>query len=189
MTLLSDLVFRSTKGSRLSKEEGDANLLALAQAIVLYTPRLVAQRSTPITRTSDNSTDATSVILSSVTLPGVTMGLNSKLVIVTDWDVLAANTKHLGVNFGGSNVGGAFSVVTPTLSLKVLTEIQNLNSLASQSTLNSEKYERVGAARIATSINTADDVTIDFTGRWSANVGTSQTITLVSYSIYHYPGS
>lgn len=117
------------------------------------------------------------------------MGLKSKLVIVSDWDVLAANTKHLAVNFGGSNVGGAFTVVTPTTTLKVLTEVQNLDSLLSQSAFNSETHGRQAATRIATAIDTSADVVIDFTCRWTANVGTSQTITLVGYSIWHYPGS
>jgi hypothetical protein len=189
---MATIISRVTKGSALTLAEQDANFANLNTDLIALqgsSPKLVAQSYMGWTRTADGATDASAGILASPVLPGGTMGLNSKLVIVTDWDVLAGNTKHLGVNFGGTNVGGAFTVVSPTLSAKILTEIQNLNNLTSQSAINAEQYGRAGAARIAAAIDTSSDVTIDFTGRWSANVAVGQTITLLGYSIYHYPGS
>jgi hypothetical protein len=180
------------KGSALTLAEQDANFANLNTDLVALqgsVARCVAQSYIGWTRTADGATDASAGVLASPVLPAGTMGLNSKLVIVSDWDVLAGNTKHLGVNFGGTNMGGAFTVVSPTVNVKLLTEIQNLNSLTSQSASAGEKYERQANARLTSAIDTSAAVTIDFTGRWSANVAVGQTITLLGYSIYHYPGS
>jgi hypothetical protein len=69
-----------------------------------------------------------------------------------------------------------------------MTEVQNLNSLFSQKTMNGSSYGVSNSPRIVTSIDTSVAVTIDFKVKWSAAV-VSETLTLLGYSIWHYPGT
>ena len=166
--------------------EGDATR-AINFASSGLLPQCIAQSFAPVTRSSNNSTDAAYAVLTSVPLRGGTMGLNSKLVIVTDWDVLTTgNTKTVAVDFGGSNVFGA-ALSGTIITFKGLAEIQNLNSLSSQKTLNGSSYQTQAVPRLATSIDTSVDVAIDFKCKWSANSAGTETITLLGYSIWHYP--
>lgn len=153
------------------------------------TPKLVAQSYVGWTRSSANGAgDASYVTLASVTVPAGTMGLNSKLVIITDWDFPnSASTKTLAVDFGGTNIS-AISLATGYVMGKILLEVQNLNSLSSQKTMNGSSYGVSGNARIASTIDTSKDVQIDFKGKWGAAVS-GESISIMGYSIYHYPGS
>jgi hypothetical protein len=150
-------------------------------------PALVGQRFAAASRISTNSaSDAGFVTLASVTVPGELMRPNSKLVIISDWDCpSSASVKTFAVDFGGQNVGQPS--LTTSAMLKLMTEIQNLNSLLSQKTMNGSSYGATGTPRIATSVDTSVAVTIDFKAKW--NMATlSETLTLLGYSIWHYPG-
>lgn len=167
----------------------EAQLVASADADRLGAlPELIAQWFSPTTRTSNNSTDTAYAILASVVLRGGTMGLNSKIVIIADWDVLTTgNTKTAAIDFGGSNIS-AIGLSGTITSLKALAEVQNMNSWLSQKTFNGSSYQVQAVDRIATSVDTSADVTIDFKCKWSANNAGVETITLLGYSIWHYPG-
>ena len=152
-------------------------------------PTVVAQSYAGWMRTSDNSTDSAYGPLASIVVPAGTMGLNSKLVIITDWDcdaVSTARTKTLAVDFGGTNIQAP--TTTTLITYKIMVEIQNLNSLTSQKTANSVTYVATANPRYATSIDTTTNQNIDFKCRWDANVS-GATIALLGYSIIHYPGA
>jgi hypothetical protein len=167
--------------------EGDADR-SLDLSAVSTLPVLVGQRFAAASRVSTNSaSDANFVTLASVTVPAGLMRPNSKLVIISDWDYpSSASVKSFAVDFGGQNVGQP-SITTSTM-LKLMTEIQNLNSLFSQKTMNGSSYGVSNSPRIVTSIDTSVAVTIDFKVKWST-AAVSETLTLLGYSIWHYPGS
>lgn len=186
---------RHGKGSMLTldaeteaqlKAEGDADSNLDFSAIKTL-PVLVAQKFAASSRTSTNNTsDSSYAILASVTVPGGLMGPNSKLVIISDWDCpLSPSVKSFAVDFGGQNVGQPS--ITTFAMLKLMTEIQNLNSLSSQKTMNGSSYGVSASARIATFVDTSTAIPIDFKVKW--NTATiSETLTLLGYSIWHYPG-
>jgi hypothetical protein len=183
-----DLVYRSLKGSRLDKEEGDANLLALARAITLGAPRQIAQSYTAVTRSSDNATDTGYVTLASTTLPGGVMNLNGELIITQDWKVNAsANVKTLALDFGGVNVNASTVTDPNVIRTNYRIAIKNLNSLSSQNIFGHITF---GGAygNPTTSVDTTAAVTIDHKCKWSANV-VGEQIALIGYSIWYYPGS
>ena len=66
--------------------EGDATRAINFSSAGLL-PQRIAQSFAPVTRSSNNSTDTGWVVLASIVVPGGTMGVNSKLVIIVDWDV------------------------------------------------------------------------------------------------------
>jgi hypothetical protein len=185
---------RYGKGSILSLDsatevalvtEGDADR-NLDFSAVSTLPALVAQRFASASRVSTNSaSDAGFVTLASVTVPAGLMRSNSKLVIISDWDCpSSASVKTFAVDFGGQNVGQPS--LTTSAMLKLMTEIQNLNSVFSQKTMNGSSYGATSNPRIATSVDTSAAVTIDFKVKW--NTATlSETLTLFGYSILHYP--
>ena len=66
-------------------------------------PQLISRLVAPITRTSA-STDTEETSLGSVSLPGGTMGPNTKLVFMAKWDVSTTdNTKIVAIDFGGAS--------------------------------------------------------------------------------------
>jgi hypothetical protein len=154
----------------------------------------IGQQYTGWTRSSTNgvgTNDTDFQTLVTLTIPSGVMGLHSKLVIVADWDVptLSAGTKTLQMDFGGNNISSPTfaSGVNSHTNMKAMVEIQNLGSLTSQKISNAITYSTTGNARIATSVNTATDVSLIFKCKWSANIA-SETITLIGYSVWHYPG-
>ena len=159
---------------------GDADMGGAVQVSQLYTGW---------TRSSVNASgDASYVILTSAIVPGGTMGLNSKLVIIPDWIYPnSSSSKTMGVDFGGSNIS-LLTLTTGSVGGEILLGVKNLNSLSSQKTMNGSSYGINLNPRIATSIDTSQDVQIDFKCRWGAATS-GETITLMGYSIYHYPGS
>lgn len=147
--------------------------------------KLIAQSYTPVTRSSNNSTDATYQTLASVTLPGGTMNLNGKIVIEQDWSYTnSANTKNMRIDWGGNWMTAA-SATTTAQSWLVLA-IKNANSLTSQIALNSTTYG--SGAALTAAVDTTQNVNIDFRCNWGANV-IGESITLLGYSIWYYPGS
>lgn len=152
-------------------------------------PALVGQSYAPASRTSLNGAgDASYAILTSVILPGGIMGLSSKLVITPDWDNPSSpNIKYFAIDFGGASISAPS--VTTTIMAKILIEVQNLNSLSSQKTMNGSSYGVSNNARLSSAVDTSQNVSIDFKVKWGAPTTTQETLTLLGYSIWHYPGS
>jgi hypothetical protein len=151
-------------------------------------PALVAQSYAPATRSSNNSTDTVYATITSVTMPAGTMGSNSKLVIIPEWDVMpTAGTKIAALDFGLASVSGII-LSGANQNVKPLVEIENLNSLLGQKVLNGSTYQLTNSPRLAIGVDTSADVVITFKAKWGANV-VGETITLLGYSIWHYPSS
>ena len=174
----------------LRNQAGKVNGLAAADGVTPgILPILVAQSYAGYSRgpSQNNSNDANYVTIASVIMPAGTMGLNSKLVIIPDWDTPSSvSTKYLAVDIGGQNVS-APSVTTSVMG-KILIETQALNSLVAQKTANGSSYGVTSNARLATSVDTTQDFNIDFKVKWGAAVS-AEIISLLGYSIWHYPGS
>ena len=69
-----------------------------------------------------------------------------------------------------------------------MVEIINANSLVSQKVLNASTFSlAVPSPHTSLFKDTAANVPIDIKVRWGANVA-SEFITLLGYSIWHYPG-
>ncbi len=166
--------------------EGDATRAINFSSAGLL-PQRVAQSYAPVTRSSNNTTDTGWVVLASIVVPGGTMGVNSKLVIIVDWNFTnSASAKTLAVDWGGSNVSGP--AYTTAAGVKLMVEIINANSLVSQKVLNASTFSlAVPSPHTSLFKDTAANVPIDIKVRWGANVA-SEFITLLGYSIWHYPG-
>jgi hypothetical protein len=151
--------------------------------------KLIAQSYSGWTRSSaNNSGDASYQIIASVLVPGGTMGLNSKLVIVADYEnSVSSNIKDLGVLWGGFGFVG----YSPTInaSAKQIYEIMNANSLASQITINNVDFGAIPAAHNIWAVDTTNDVMIDFRCKWRTAPISFEFIKVVGYSVWHYPGS
>lgn len=165
--------------------EGDATrTINFSSSGVL--PVRIAQSFAPVIRSSDNATDTGWVILASIVVPAGTMGANSKLVIVSDWTYTSsASVKTLAMDWGGSNVSGP--AYTTTAGTKLMMEIFNVNSLTAQRILNASTFATTPAAHTSTFKDTTANVAIDLKVRWSANIA-NENITLLGYSVWHYPG-
>ena len=150
---------------------------------------VIAQAYASAVRTSLNSIvstpkDSDYVTLGSVTVPGGIMGPNSKLLIIVDWSYSnSVNTKTMAVDFGGVNIGA--STGTTSDAFKVMLEVQNMGSLTAQKTHNAHTFGSAGA-RISGTVNTVNDAVLDFKCKWS--IAVVETITLIGYSVVHYPG-
>lgn len=164
---------------------------------VLKIPMLVSQQYTAVSRLSQNTIiapndDTAYVTIATATLPGGTMGLHSKLVIIPDWDYPAsASRKLMAVDFGASNISAVDidGASLPTYRMgKILLELQNLGSLSVQKTMNGSSYGVSPNPRVSSAIDTSQDVTISFKCKWNAAT-LSETITLLGYSIWHWPGN
>jgi hypothetical protein len=151
-------------------------------------PELIHQSGVPIERTCDNSTDATYVTLAAVTIPGDTMGENSRLEIISRWEfVSSANQKFLGMDWGGSNVSAPS--FTSTTAVKLRVEIENAGSMLAQTCQNASTFAATSTFT-DTAKDTTGDVEIVFKVRWNVNVAAgTEYIRLLGYSIWHYPGS
>ncbi|SEK64137.1 hypothetical protein [Nitrosovibrio tenuis] len=166
----------------------EAQLIASADAARTVLPALVAQAYAGWSRDSTNSASDTSwVTLANVTVPAGTMGLNSKLVIISDYDYTSsAVQKYPGVDWGGLNFAGP--TVSASGGAKYLYEIANANSLAIQKILNSTSYGGTSGGHDTYAVDTTYDAAITFKCKWAAPAA-SERITLLGYSIWHYPGS
>ena len=156
-------------------------------AILVTQDMTVSQRADGWVRTCDGATDTQWVVLVPVIMPARTMGPNSRLEVILDWEATGTGQKFFGLDFGGSNVSG------PSLSaatgVKYRIEIFNKNSLTSQRTQNSSTFNGQ-AAYVTTSIDTSGAVTLDIKMRWNANTPAgTETATLLGYSVRHFPGT
>jgi LDH2 family malate/lactate/ureidoglycolate dehydrogenase len=125
------------------------------------------------------------VVLATIVVPAGAMNKNAKLVCVTDWAYTnSASVKTLSMDWDGQNISGVQA--TTSSSMKILIEIQNKNSLTSQTIHNSNTYG--SAARVSKAANTAGNINIDLKCMWSA-AALSETITLLGYSFWCYPGT
>ena len=190
-----NLYKRSEVGVAMEHSMGDANWTAIEDAFWTMVPYKISQVNTAVIRTCNNLTDASFVTLASIVVPAGMMGINSTIRIVTDWDFTnaladssSANTKTLAVDWGTSIVSSP-TYANPYLSAKLITEIQNAGSLSNQKTMNLTTHGPGSTAHVSTTKDTATAITIDIKCKWGANnTASSQTITLVGYSIYHFPG-
>ena len=170
---------------------GGAATIGIASPSVLNAPAIVAQSYAGWTRSSNGvSGDDVYGILQTVTIPGGLMGLNSKISVISEWEYSSStNTKVMGLNFGATEIAAPSIATLGYKSASLLTDIINLNSLASQKTSNAITYSLTNNARITTSINTANDSVLSFKCKWGAAGVAAETITLLGYSVWHYPGA
>lgn len=150
-------------------------------------PTLVAQSYAGWTRSSVNTAgDIDSTVLASIVIPGGLMGANSVLRITLDWSYTnSANAKILATDWGGGTISAPSAANSS--AMKSLIEIANKNSLRIQTIQNNNNYG--SASRLGdTTRDTSGDVLIDIKVKWMAAVA-SETITLIGYSIWHYPGN
>ena len=165
-------------------------LQLIAQGVAILCPLavLIAQSYAGWTRSSVNAAgDATTVTLASVVVPGGTMGPNSVLRITLDWSYTnSASTKALATNWGGINISAP--TATTSSGYKGLIEIANKNSLSIQTIQNNTNYGSASRVSPDPTIDTSSDVSLDFRANWGA-AASGETITLIGYSVWHYPGS
>lgn len=151
-------------------------------------PRLISQSYAPASRTSNNSTDASWVTVGTITVPGATMNLNGKLVMESSWRFPATtSTKQLRLDWGGIWLAGPYFNNATFQTADLRYSIKNTNSLSSQILLNNYT-ESPSTENITANVNTSNDVNIDWRCAWGANV-VGETITLLGYSIWYYPGN
>jgi hypothetical protein len=179
------IVKRSDKSVKLTKEELDGNFVYLL-AQLAKTPILISQSYAPVTRSSNNSTDATYTTLATVTVPGGLMNLNGKVVIEQDWKFTSsASSKTLRVDWGGNWITGPS--VTTTQNAYYMLAVKNANSLSSQIMLNGTTFN-ISPLDTFTTVDTTQDVAIEFKCNWNANVASEQII-LRGHSVWYYPGN
>lgn len=172
-------------------EAGGVDGLISPEGSALKIPFLISQSGVSVTRTGQNSIidpndDTDYVVLATITVPGGTMGINSSLRITVDWGYQSsAIVKTLAIDWGGNNISGP--TFSSSKSAKIYIEIMNVGSLSSQKTLNASTYTSSAGDHVSTTVNTADDVDIDIKCRFSG--ATTETITLIGYSVWHYPGN
>jgi len=130
---------------------------------------------------STNPGDTNEHTVASYTLPGGTMGANDSLEIITLWNYTnSGNNKTLRVNFGGTDY---LSVgVTTSAYTRIATRITNDGSVSSQvgHAANSANGWGAASSGVTSSVNTAADVTVSFTGTLATG---TETIDLVAYEI------
>jgi hypothetical protein len=166
----------------------ESELIATGDAAIVPVTVIIGQRNVEIQRSSNNSTDTVEQTLRSITIPGGTMGLNSKISIVCRWKIPGSiNSKYMLLYFGGTLISAIVLNTASIVAGKFLVEVENINSLSTQAIFNGSSYAVSNSADITTAIDTSVDQAIDIRCRWSANVA-SETIILRSYSVIHTPG-
>lgn len=151
-----------------------------------------------VTRTSDNSTDATEQCLSSCLIPAGIVQPNSIIKIWCYWSFSnnssTGTTKNFAIRMDAnplsSPVSGATAIITSTATTN-LTACQTSqfwfnNSVASQVILNSNGA--LGGifssnAERTTSVDFSVDRNICFNTNWSVNQAVSQTIKLAGWTV------
>jgi hypothetical protein len=166
----------------------ELQLIAAGDAVTMPVARIVGQSYAGWSRTSANTSadNTTKVTLASVVVPAGLMGPNSVLRITLDWSYpSSASTKNLMADWGGVNI--SLGTATTGTGYKGLIEIANKNSLAIQAIQNNTTYG--SASRVADqTLDTSQNVTLDFRCSWGA-AASAETIILIGYSVWHYPGS
>lgn len=194
---MASILLRRTKGSVLDLDEQDDNLEKINNELITTTANLttlqagvstlIYQSYVGITRSSDNATDTTRVILASNTIPAGLMNLNGEIIIMQDWKMNASATKKvLGVDWGYNNVI-APEVTDPNVQrTNYRISIKNLNDLATQSIFGHITFGGAWGNPTA-AVDTSSSVVIDHTCKWGANV-VGEQITLLGYGIWYIPG-
>lgn len=171
----------------LAERDADRNI-DFASAARL--PALVVQSYEPAVLTSDGVNDTSFTTLATVIVPAGTMNLNGELIITQDWKYNNTVTKkYPAMSWNGLGVSAPEINNSSVVRSNLRVAIKNLNSLSSQSIFGSTKFGDAWSD-VTDSANTANDVTIDHKARWGVLLAAgAETITLLGYSIWYYPGT
>lgn len=162
---------------------------------IIKLPFLISQSFVPVTRTAQNSIvdpndDTDLVAMATIAIRGGLMGINSRLLIEAHWDHSSpTGTKTYAYTLGGTNF--ASPGYTTQGSVWNVFDIFNTGSLTSQKYLNSTPQYGLSATAVHStlSINTANNMTLLISCKWSGATPNTETITLLGYSVWHYPGN
>lgn len=138
---------------------------------------------------TDADTDESDPALYSLVIPAYTLGRNSTVEIDSLWTFPATGTKSLRIRFGG-NVLLNLSITT-NVALRHVFRFSNRNSLSSQIAQpnNSASFSTFASNAVQTyTIDFATDQTLTLTGQWGAAGSGSNSITLNSVIVKHWPG-
>lgn len=151
-----------------------------------FSVRPISVLGAPVSRSSENSANDTSELtLAQVTIPGLLMRACSKLRITSDWAYdNNATAKQMVIKLGGSNLGAPS--FTTTVATKILTEVQNYNSLTAQRAFNGTNYSAQGNAHLSLTLDTRTPLLLEFRAKWGAQIA-SNTITLLGYTVELVP--
>jgi hypothetical protein len=153
-------------------------------------PRLVAQSYGANPRSSANAAgDASYQTLVTLTVPAGTMGLNSKLTLIVDYEYTSsANIKDFDIMWGGTSFVGHSPTTTAGAQYKY--EIQSYGSLAIQKTLNAGGNEgAVNSLHTTHTIDTTANVDIVIRSKWRTSPISGEFMSVTGYSLWHHPGS
>ena len=138
---------------------------------------------------SDADADESDPALYSLVIPAYTLGRNSTVEIESLWTFPATGTKSLRVRFGG-NVLLNLSITT-NVALRHVLRFSNRNSMSAQIAQpnNSASFSTFASNAVQTyTIDFATDQTLTLTGQWGAAGSGSNSITLNSVIVKHWPG-
>lgn len=147
---------------------------------LLGVPYALAQSAVAVSHTG-NTTETT---LATITIPAGAMGPNGRVTIITDWITTNnANTKTVKIKFAGTSYLN-YTGLTSAGSGRFITIVRNVNSAASQKSLNSSYLTFITSSSTANITSSADtsasDTTILITGQLAVG---SDTMTLDGYSV------
>lgn len=168
-----DNIFSSEVATKISNL-GTSNKILFDKGLRVIAASAVA--STTLTGTAAETT------LTTVTVPGNSMGANGVLIITTQWKFTGtANTKQVKTKFGGT-IYGDVTNASAILSHRHQVQIANRNSTSSQvgNTSSQTNFAGNGTTVVTSAIDTTADQNIVFTGQL---VNTADSITLESYTI------
>jgi len=135
-------------------------------------------------RTSVNGAgDATSANLDSCTIPGGTMGPDSRILISSTWTYPNSGaTKTVGARLNTTSLGQ--SAPTTSLTTTVQNQFWNLNSLSVQRATNGTSWNNISSANslISMTFDTTDDQTVNFACNWSGATN-NETIVLAGWFV------
>lgn len=150
-------------------------------------PILVSQSYAPVSRNSDNATDATITTLATIVIPGGLMNLNGRLEIVHDWFTSdSAIVKTIGIKWGGTSANEQqFS--TPNVRGQFRFQLMNTDSYIAQNFFNSSTYGKTTVNNTA-AVDIRNNANLEFFAKWASNTP-SEFIRLLGYSVWYYPGN
>lgn len=170
------IFFFDTASAMISMSSDVFNLTASQAATSSFVSSAWTRASmTAVSRSSNNSTDASESSLASVVLPGGTLGPNDWLRITTTWTYTnSVSTKRLFVDIGGVDFT-EYSSTPSTVLAQLFTILGNTGTTGSQKG-QSEFMSGVGTSGfdiVTSTLNTAQNQTIDFRCRWQVNISSS----------------
>lgn len=140
----------------------------------------------PISRTSDNATDATEVTLLTLRVPGGLLGPNALVDLHSVWSYPnSASTKSLIPRIGVSSLASLNATTTVVATL--MNRFWNKNALNAQAGPNSNSPfgGTSGNALFNFAIDTSQDFDLTLGCKWGANVA-AETITLERANLIIY---